>query len=115
MWVKVTTLSFQCTAKTGDTMRSPGHGGFFPFGHGVTTVFEASRDPFGGRGYSIAHETIQLECTVVMGSQPNFGGHNTSAINMQFAFKTRKRNDFTTQLKLVLRYTQMCSIGYQEI
>ena len=26
-------------------------------------------------GYSIAHETIQLTCTVVTGSQLNFGGH----------------------------------------
>ena len=61
------------TAETGDTTRSLGHGGFFfPFGHGVTTVFEASHDPFGGQGYSIAHETIRL---MVTGSQPNFGGH----------------------------------------
>ena len=35
----VTLIGAVLTAETGDTMRSPGHGGFFPLGHGVTTVF----------------------------------------------------------------------------
>ena len=35
----VTPIGAVLTAETGDTTRSPGHGGF-PFGHGVTTVFQ---------------------------------------------------------------------------
>ena len=35
----VTPIRAVLTAETGDMTRSPGHGGFFPFGHGVTTVF----------------------------------------------------------------------------
>ena len=35
----ITPIGAVLTAETGDTTRSPGHGDFFPFGHGVTTVF----------------------------------------------------------------------------
>ena len=35
----VTPIGAVLTAETGDTTRSPGHEGFFPFSHRVTTVF----------------------------------------------------------------------------
>ena len=64
-------------AKTGDTTRSPGHGGF-SFRSLVTTVFEASCDPL--EGGVIAHETIQLLYTVVTGSSAILRcGHGVTA------------------------------------
>ena len=35
----VTPIGAVLTAEIGDTTRSPGHRGFFPFGHRVSTVF----------------------------------------------------------------------------
>ena len=35
----ITPIGAVLTAETGDTTKSPGHGGVFPFSHGVTTVF----------------------------------------------------------------------------
>ena len=44
----VTPIDAVLTAKTGDTMRSPGHGGFFLSVTGSLRFFEASRDPLEG-------------------------------------------------------------------
>ena len=44
----VTPIGAVLTAETGDTMRSPGHGGFFLSVTGSLRFFEASRDPLEG-------------------------------------------------------------------
>ena len=55
----VTPIGAVLTAETGDTKRSPGHGDFFPFGHGVTTVFRGISWSFGGQ------HTRQCSCNVL--------------------------------------------------
>ena len=44
----VTPIGAVVTAKTRDTMRSPGHGGFFLSVTGSLRFFEVSRDPLEG-------------------------------------------------------------------